>query len=718
MYLYFNRNGVLKEIINDESLYQGSANVNTIYVYFESEVLTNSVSNIVSVVGNVKYADNTINSWDFSDVVSKEIPYDANRDLKYFKDGKTYRFHTYTLDGNDLQHNGRTEMTLNAFYQLTPSYIVAATGLVIFNIQESIQPDVEISESQFQYLLGLIASKENAVNKVNSLNDSNTTTFPTTKAVTDVIDTKEDKINKKTTLTNSDTDYPTTRAVVNALNSLTSSITAITNAYVVSAEIIDNELHIVYKSGNTTGELYFQGGANIDFYYTKTEVDNLLDNKVDKVSGKGLSTNDFTTTEKNKLAGIQAGAEVNVNADWNAVSGDAQILNKPTIPTKTSELQNDSDFATESFVNSSVATNTAYFLGTYNLISDLELLVTASHSEIEEVLDDYSTLNNPTNNDYCFVQIPSSNATPTTIIAIERYKYVARTGWQYEYTLNNSSFTQGQWDAINSNITSSKVTGYDSHVANSNIHVTTEDKSTWNAKQDAITASNLLSSSVVSDGTNNHTFVSDTMYTWLDNQLYQAPAISVFLLCNNGNAVNTTQENGSSITFNQIRHQETNIDNISSLTYDNTSITPSSSITTISVNSQTISSNTTITLSGINTHNASFSRNASIIFYNYAYSILSSSTSAPTNGLTRQNTDTNFRINGASFNYTNGDYLYLYSVNTINKVQTYVLGQWTDVTATNIGNITITKQNGTTQSYQCYRVGPFSANGTATYRIT
>jgi hypothetical protein len=32
-----------------------------------------------------------------------------------------------------------------------------------------------------------------------------------------------------------------------------------------------------------------------------------------------------------KLEGIAAGAEVNVNADWNAVSGDAQILNKPTI---------------------------------------------------------------------------------------------------------------------------------------------------------------------------------------------------------------------------------------------------------------------------------------------------------------------------------------------------------------------------------------------------
>lgn len=37
-----------------------------------------------------------------------------------------------------------------------------------------------------------------------------------------------------------------------------------------------------------------------------------LDNKVDKVSGKVLSTNDYTTTEKNKLDGIAASAQVNV----------------------------------------------------------------------------------------------------------------------------------------------------------------------------------------------------------------------------------------------------------------------------------------------------------------------------------------------------------------------------------------------------------------------
>lgn len=66
----------------------------------------------------------------------------------------------------------------------------------------------------------------------------------------------------------------------------------------------------------------------------KTYVDSKLDTKVDKVSGKQLSTNDYTNEDKTKLAGIATGAEVNVNADWNAESGDAQILNKPTIITE------------------------------------------------------------------------------------------------------------------------------------------------------------------------------------------------------------------------------------------------------------------------------------------------------------------------------------------------------------------------------------------------
>lgn len=76
------------------------------------------------------------------------------------------------------------------------------------------------------------------------------------------------------------------------------------------------------------------------------KIKNALSGKVDKENGKGLSSNDYTAAEKAKLANIAAGAEVNVNADWDAVTGDAAILHKPSIPTATSDLTNDSGFIT------------------------------------------------------------------------------------------------------------------------------------------------------------------------------------------------------------------------------------------------------------------------------------------------------------------------------------------------------------------------------------
>ena len=58
--------------------------------------------------------------------------------------------------------------------------------------------------------------------------------------------------------------------------------------------------------------------------------------------------NNFTTALKNKLNGIATGAEVNVQSDWDVAdtSSDAFIKNKPAIPTKTSDLTNDSGFIT------------------------------------------------------------------------------------------------------------------------------------------------------------------------------------------------------------------------------------------------------------------------------------------------------------------------------------------------------------------------------------
>lgn len=65
--------------------------------------------------------------------------------------------------------------------------------------------------------------------------------------------------------------------------------------------------------------------------YTQTEVNNALSGKVDKETGKGLSSNDYTDAEKTKLSGIAAGAEANVQSDWQQSDNtkDDYIKNKP-----------------------------------------------------------------------------------------------------------------------------------------------------------------------------------------------------------------------------------------------------------------------------------------------------------------------------------------------------------------------------------------------------
>lgn len=75
----------------------------------------------------------------------------------------------------------------------------------------------------------------------------------------------------------------------------------------------------------------------------------------------------YPSADSTKLAGIAAGAEVNVNADWNATAGDALILNKPTIPTATSQLTNDSGFVTSAGITDVVQDTTPQLGGNLDL---------------------------------------------------------------------------------------------------------------------------------------------------------------------------------------------------------------------------------------------------------------------------------------------------------------------------------------------------------------
>ena len=100
--------------------------------------------------------------------------------------------------------------------------------------------------------------------------------------------------------------------------------------------------------------------------------------------------NNYTTTEKSKLSGIASGAAVNVNADWNAVSGDAQILNKPTLGT--AAATNSTDYATAA---QGTKADTAYGWGNHASAGYL-----TSYSETDPVYvasSWYSTTNNAGN---------------------------------------------------------------------------------------------------------------------------------------------------------------------------------------------------------------------------------------------------------------------------------------------------------------------------------
>lgn len=66
-----------------------------------------------------------------------------------------------------------------------------------------------------------------------------------------------------------------------------------------------SDINIVTNGDNISLEL-------AQDYYNSTEVDGLLNNKVNTQTGKDLSTNDFTDALKNKLNGVEASAQVNV----------------------------------------------------------------------------------------------------------------------------------------------------------------------------------------------------------------------------------------------------------------------------------------------------------------------------------------------------------------------------------------------------------------------
>ena len=165
----------------------------------------------------------------------------------------------------------------------------------------------------------------------------------------------------------------------NIIPAKTSDLTNDSN-YVSDANYVHTDTN--YTQSEKTKLAGIETGANktvVDSTLSSTStnpvqnkaVNTALGNKVDKVSGKGLSTEDYTTVEKNKLAGIannannyslpaasasklggvKIGANITVSADGTISVEAMEWANINGRPTKLSQFTNDSNFITAAVNN-------------------------------------------------------------------------------------------------------------------------------------------------------------------------------------------------------------------------------------------------------------------------------------------------------------------------------------------------------------------------------
>lgn len=205
----------------------------------------------------------------------------------------------------------------------------------------------------------------------------------------------------------------------------------------------DNITELVNNAGYITSASV--GSANLTIQRNGTALGTFNANATEP-----LTVNISVPTTATDVGALPSDTTINdltTTAQQNALNSGATTTNIGQIATNTSAIttingkipsqaSSSNQLADKSFVNSSIATNTANFIGTFNSVAELEA---------------YSgTL---TNNDYAFV-VTTDSAGNTLY---DRYKYNG-SEWLFEYELNNSSFTASQWSAINSGITSSDVT--------------------------------------------------------------------------------------------------------------------------------------------------------------------------------------------------------------------------------------------------------------------
>ena len=214
---------------------------------------------------------------------------------------------------------------------------------------------------------------------------------------------------------------------------------------VIDTDHLDGELgYQVYVAGKAAEAVADQNGDTIDTTYVKI------------VSGKQLSTEDYTTAEKNKLAGIAAEAEVNQNAFSNITIGTSTIAADAKTDTLTiiagTNVTITADVANDAFTIN--ATDTTYDEASYNqlgLVKSGSSMKTIDDSyqpcPIIEGVPYYSTLETPRKIERYGIKVEKNNSNPETRCTY-MYDAVGFTpaGMQYNNDdIESSTFSYGSW---------------------------------------------------------------------------------------------------------------------------------------------------------------------------------------------------------------------------------------------------------------------------------
>lgn len=160
MFAYFDKNGTLREIINDEAIRQGNMNadslpayVNAIYAYFEGQ----DGSNVVSCWAVFMKPDGSLtDEKQYTETATEQIPYDRKRELKYFKYFTDYEFHVVPMPNEILAQSGTCAATIRLVMETGGEKSILALGKIPFVVEdEVVKADHLITQSQYNYLVAV-----------------------------------------------------------------------------------------------------------------------------------------------------------------------------------------------------------------------------------------------------------------------------------------------------------------------------------------------------------------------------------------------------------------------------------------------------------------------------------------------------------------------------------------------------------------------------------